>query len=104
MFPIPKPHLTKFKQSISYSGPIIWNTIPYEINTTATLSSFSDKLVKWMTRAQFLVEIFQFAIILLQYVSITKLAICYANYANIGSEFYFIVFSKYMYFIFFSVD
>ena len=52
---------------------------------------FSDKMVKWMTRAQFLVEIFQFAIILLQYVSITKLAICYANYANIGSEFYFIV-------------
>ena len=42
MFNIPKPHLTKFKKSMSYSGPIIWNAIPNEIKTTAALSSFSD--------------------------------------------------------------
>ena len=51
MFNIPKPHLSKFKESMSYSGPIIWNAIPNEIKTTAALSSFSDKLVKWMTQA-----------------------------------------------------
>ena len=58
MFNILKPHLSKsfiylskFKESMSYSGPIIWNAIPNEIKTTAALSSFSDKLVKWMTKA-----------------------------------------------------
>ena len=40
MFNIPKPHLSKFKESMSYSGPIIWNAIPNEIKTTAALSSF----------------------------------------------------------------
>ena len=48
---IPKRHLTKFKESVSYSGPIIWIAIPNEIKTTAALSSFSDKLVTWMTQA-----------------------------------------------------
>ena len=51
MFNIPNLHLSKFKESMSYSGPIIWNAIPNEIKTTAVLSSFSDKLVKWMTQA-----------------------------------------------------
>ena len=51
IFNIPKPHLTKFNETMSYSGPIIWNAIPNEIKTTAVLSSFSDKLVKWMAHA-----------------------------------------------------
>ena len=51
MFNIQKPHLTKFKESMPYSGLIIWNAIPNEIKTTAALHSFSDKLVKWMIQA-----------------------------------------------------
>ena len=51
MFNIPKPHLSKLNESMSYSGPIIWNAIPNEIKTTAALSSFSDKLIKWVTQA-----------------------------------------------------
>ena len=51
MFNVPKPHLTKFEESISCSGPIVWNAIPNKIKTAATLSSFSDKLVKWITQA-----------------------------------------------------
>ena len=39
--------LNKFKESISYSGPIIWNAFPSEIKA----NSFSDELVKWMTQA-----------------------------------------------------
>ena len=46
VFNIPKLHLTKFMESMSYSWHIIWNAIPNEIKTTATFSSFSDKLVK----------------------------------------------------------
>ena len=39
-FNTPKPHLSKFEESMSYSEPIIWNAIPNEIKTTAALSSF----------------------------------------------------------------
>ena len=45
--------LTKLKEIMSFSGSIIWNAIPNEIKTTAALSSFSNKLVKWMTQAYF---------------------------------------------------
>ena len=51
MLNIQKLHLPKFKESMSYSGLIIWNAIPNEIKTTAALRSFSDKLVKWMIQA-----------------------------------------------------
>ena len=32
-FAIPKPNLTLYKDSISYSGPVVWNSIPNDIKT-----------------------------------------------------------------------
>ena len=36
------------RKNLSYSGPVICSSIPYEITNIATLGSFSEKLVKWM--------------------------------------------------------
>ena len=43
MFAVPRLSLTKFKESLSYSGPTIRSSIPNAITNTATLSSFSKK-------------------------------------------------------------
>lgn len=50
VFTVPKPNLVKFKESLSYSGPIIWNSIPNEITNSDNIGSFSNKLISWMTR------------------------------------------------------
>ena len=47
-FLIPKPKLNLFKNSLSYSGAIIWNCIPLEIKTSKSLDSFVNKCKAWM--------------------------------------------------------
>ena len=47
-FLIPKPKLNLFKNSLSYSGAIIWNSIPLEIKTSISLDSFVNKCKAWM--------------------------------------------------------
>ena len=47
-FAIPRPHLELFKESMSSSGPMIWNKIPTDIRTSATLNAFSSNFIKWM--------------------------------------------------------
>ena len=47
-FLIPKPKLNLFKNSLSYSGAIIWNSIPLEIKASKSLDSFVNKCKAWM--------------------------------------------------------
>ena len=47
---IPKPNLTLYKECISYSGPVVWNSIPNEIMHSLSSSAFSENVVKWITR------------------------------------------------------
>ena len=46
-FYIPKPKLGIFKESLSYSGPIIWDNIPSEIKSSSNLNAFSKNMVDW---------------------------------------------------------
>ena len=39
-FLIPKPKINLFKNSLSYSGALVWNSIPLDINNSMTLNSF----------------------------------------------------------------
>ena len=48
-FTIPKPSLALYKESISYSGPVVWNSIPNEIKHSLSISSFSDNVKRWIT-------------------------------------------------------
>ena len=48
IFRTPKPKLNMFKNSLSYSGSLIWNSIPLEIRNANTIDSFVDKCLKWM--------------------------------------------------------
>ena len=45
-FYIPKPNISLFKNSLSYSGPVIWNTIPSDIKNSSTLNIFTRNVVK----------------------------------------------------------
>ena len=45
---IPKPKLNLFENSLSYSGAIIWKSIPLEIKTSKSLDSFVNKCKAWM--------------------------------------------------------
>ena len=45
---IPKSNLSIFKDSISYSGPIIWNSIPNEIKNSSTCCSFTQNVINWL--------------------------------------------------------
>ena len=47
-FKTPRPRLNIFKNSLSYSGTLIWNSIPVEIRNTNTIDSFVNKCSKWM--------------------------------------------------------
>ena len=50
-FLIPKPKLNIFKNSSSYSGAIIWNSIPLEIKeSNSQLDIFVKKCKAWMKR------------------------------------------------------
>ena len=49
-FLIPKPKLNLFKNSLSYSGAIIWNSIPLEIKGSNSLDIFVKKCKAWMKR------------------------------------------------------
>ena len=42
-FVIPKPNSNLFKSSLSYSGAVIWNSIPLEIKNATSLNSFISK-------------------------------------------------------------
>ena len=47
-FFIPKPNINLFKNSISYSGTIIWNSIPLEIKNADSINSFVNRCVAWI--------------------------------------------------------
>ena len=47
-FTIPKPSLALYKENISYSGPVVWNSIPNEIKHSLSISSFSDNVKTWI--------------------------------------------------------
>ena len=47
-FKTPKPKLNMFKNTLSYSGALIWNSIPVDIRNSSTVDSFVNKCLKWM--------------------------------------------------------
>ena len=47
-FKTPRPKLNIFKNSLSYSGTLIWNSIQVEIRNTNTIDSFVNTCSKWM--------------------------------------------------------
>ena len=47
-FLIPKPKISLFKNSLSYSGALVWNSIPLCIKNSDTIQSFSKKCLQWM--------------------------------------------------------
>lgn len=44
----PRPNLEIFKQSISYSGPSIWNSIPKSIQNMNTIECFTSHFIRWL--------------------------------------------------------
>ena len=44
----PRPRKEIFKQSIMYSGPIIWNSLPPELKSLNTVNSFHNFFIKWL--------------------------------------------------------
>ena len=47
-FVLRKPSLSIFKESISYSGAVIWNSIPYEVKNSSSLNCFVHYVLQWM--------------------------------------------------------
>ena len=47
-FLIPKPKINLFKNSFSYSGALVWNSIPLWIKNSSTIKSFTNNCLKWM--------------------------------------------------------
>ena len=47
-FVLPKPSLSIFKESLSYSGAVIWNSIPYEVKNSSSLNCFVHNVLQWM--------------------------------------------------------
>ena len=46
-FTIPKPKSNLYKESLAYSGPVIWNTIPPEIKRSLTIGWLDRLLVNY---------------------------------------------------------
>ena len=47
-FLIPKPKISLFKNSLSYSGALVWNSIPLWIKKSSTIESFTINSLQWM--------------------------------------------------------
>ena len=47
-FITPRPNREIFKQSITYSGPIVWNSLPSELKNLDTVNSFHNYSIKWL--------------------------------------------------------
>ena len=47
-FYIPKPNTSLFKNSLSYSGPVMWNTIPSDIKNSSSINTFTRNVVEWI--------------------------------------------------------
>ena len=45
---IPRPNLSIYKKSLSYSGSVVWNSIPHEIKNYSSLNCFTNKMLQWM--------------------------------------------------------
>ena len=43
----PHPNLELFKQSMSFSGPSIWNKIPKSIQDMNTVDGFTSSCIRW---------------------------------------------------------
>ena len=46
-FWIPQSKLEIYKNSLSYSGPVVWNSLPKEIKMCQKLTSFKNMYLKW---------------------------------------------------------
>ena len=44
----PKPSTEAFKQSMRYSGCIVWNSLPEGVKTANTLGSFHNRCLNWL--------------------------------------------------------
>ena len=44
----PKPRTECFKQSLRYSGCLIWNSLPEEVKNAQTISTFHNRCVRWL--------------------------------------------------------
>ena len=44
----PRPNKEIYKQSVAYSGPIIWNSLPEKLKTLKTIDAFHSNFIKWM--------------------------------------------------------
>jgi len=47
---IPRPRCEMYKKSLEYSGPKIWNCLPFEIKTSRSLNIFKTKCKVWIQR------------------------------------------------------
>ena len=47
-FHISRPQKEIFKQSLIYSGPIIWNNLPDWLKNLKTVDSFHNNCIKWI--------------------------------------------------------
>ena len=48
----PKPNKEIFKRSISYSGPLIWNSLPVEIRQADSINTVHLRCIRWMKGEQ----------------------------------------------------
>lgn len=44
----PKPRTESFKQSMRYSGCLIWNSLPDEVKSAETMNTFHNRCLKWL--------------------------------------------------------
>ena len=50
-FRVPMPRTSLFKDSLSYSGPVIWNAIRSFMKNASTINAFTRKLINWIRDA-----------------------------------------------------
>ena len=46
-FYIPKPNCELFQRSFMYSGAVIWNSLPCDVNAAISANSFKSRNLKW---------------------------------------------------------
>ena len=50
-FTIPMQRISLFKDSLSYSGPVIWYAFPSDVQNASSINAFTRKMINWIRGA-----------------------------------------------------
>ena len=47
-FLLPKPRTELYRNSLAFTGPLVWNCLPQNVKSSSSINGFHNSCIKWM--------------------------------------------------------